>query len=920
VFSPEKRQNDSDTIQSDAQAPPDDRALNVLLVEANQNDVFSIQKHVQEEKCRPLSLHVCTTLADTIDTIAKTEFDAVLINLDLPDSSGIQTFSKVLEASAIKPVIVLADRDDPELAAKCITLGAHDFLVKGKIEGFIATAVYNSVAHAAVIRNLEKKLSSIINHTDAGIVVIQNGKRVFYNSRTYKMLGYSRAEYEKLDYMSMMHPDDRPAAIVRMKKRLSEADLEPWEFRALTKSGEIRILEISTVKIQWEGKPALQSFILDITDRKRAESRYRAVFEATNAAIVVSTQSGVVVDANEAFLKLSGYSMEELKTLDPTTFYTDPEDVKALIETVRRERQLQGYERKIVTRSGEEIWVNISSILMTLLEEEYLLSVVVDITERKQYERELRSKEERFRAVFEGVLDGILLADENRRFVMANKAISQMLGYTEQELINMGVQDIHLKKDLPRIEEIFRQQMIGKTTLAADLPVKRKDGTVFFADINSTPVTIDGRQLLMGCFRDVSEKRSLQTTLAQSDRLASMGMLAAGVAHEINNPLAYILYNLQSVGEDLPRLAVSMKSCYAALREHLGKEGVEAMAGKLFNPSTIDDLLARTKDALMGTHRIKEIARGLATFSRVEVDDLSEVNLHYAIECAINMAYNEVKYRARLIKDFGEVPTIWASDGRVSQVFLNLIINAAHAIEEGDIEHNEIRVRTWADQDNVYAEVSDTGKGIPAEDIDRLFEPFFTTKGVGLGSGLGLAICRNIVTGFGGEIRVLSAVGYGSQFTVRLPVRKEEQEASLRKRATERPAELVVHGRILVVDDEPGIRTAIVRMLRNHEVVQVSSGEDAQSLLETDHTFDLILCDLMMSQMSGMDLHKWLLTRNQILSDRMVFITGGAFTPKAREYLNTVALQTIEKPFDVEKVRKLVDKRVLAAQGKRKVD
>lgn len=892
--------------------------MNVLLVESNRNDVLAIQKRIQEERCRPLSLHVCTTLADALDTIATTKLDAILINLELKDSRGIETFKSVLDAAETKPIIVLTDRDDPQLAAMYIGLGAYDFMVKEKVKDFVATAVYNSIARANVFRDLKKKLNSVIEHTDAGIVVVQNGKRVFFNSRMHDMLGYCKAEFEKMEFISLVHPDDRAVTIDRIHSRLKDTDEDftPLEVRVVTKSGEIRLIQASSVKTQWEGKPALQSFILDITEQKRAESAYRAVFEATNAAILISTPQGVLVDANEAFLKLSGYSIEELRTIDFNDFYPNPEGRKALLDAVRRKGQLQGYEAQMVTRSGVKVWVSISSRSITHLGEVCLLSVVIDITKRKQYEQELRNNEERFRAVFHGVLEGILVADENRRFVMANKAICQMLGYTEHELTNLGIWDIHPEKELRRIEQVFRQLLIGGSSLVADIPVKRKNGTVFYADINATPVVIGDRQLLMGCFRDVSEKRSLQATLAQSDRLASMGMLAAGVAHEINNPLAYILYNLQSMGEDLPGLVASMKHCYKAIRDHLSDEDADAIIGELFNPATFDDLLERTKDALMGTHRIKDIARGLATFSRVEVDDLSEVDLHYAIDCAINMAYNEVKYRARLIKDFGEVPTIWASDGRISQVFLNLIINAAHAIEEGDVEHNEIRIRTWADQNNVYAEVSDTGKGISTEDVDKLFEPFFTTKGIGLGSGLGLAICRSIVTGFGGEIRVMSAEGYGSQFIVRLPVRKSEREADQLKCVTERPPQPVIRGRILVVDDEPGVRTAIRRMLRNHEIVEVSSGEDAQSLLETDQAFDLILCDLMMPRMSGMDLHKWLIARDQPLSNRMLFITGGVFTPKAREYLTTISLPTIEKPFDVENVRKLIDDQVLAARAK----
>jgi len=411
----------------------------------------------------------------------------------------------------------------------------------------------------------------------------------------------------------------------------------------------------------------------------------------------------------------------------------------------------------------------------------------------------------------------------------------------------------------------------------------------------------------MGCFRDVTGRRQLQASLAQSDRLSSMGMLAAGVAHEINNPLAYILYNLESLTNDLPRLIDAMKRSYSTLGNTLGQDGQDEVVVDIFTPAMFDDLLDRTKDALDGTYRIRDIARGLGTFSKVERDELSEVNLQYAIECAINLVFNEIKYRARLVKDYGKLPCILASDGRISQVFLNLLINAAHAIDEGNVEQNEIRIRTWADNDDVFAEVSDTGKGIAAEDLHRLFEPFFTTKEVGIGSGLGLAICKSIVTGFGGDIHVQSKLGHGSCFTIRLPIKKEEQTARHRDLVAEKTTTLALRGRILLVDDEAPIRSAVIRMLKMHDVISVNSGKDAQSLLREDQDFDLILCDMMMPKMSGMDLHEWLVTQNKELASRLVFLTGGAFTPKARDYLSKVANTIVEKPFDVEGIRKLVD-------------
>ncbi|MBW2732390.1 MAG: response regulator [Deltaproteobacteria bacterium] len=410
--------------------------------------------------------------------------------------------------------------------------------------------------------------------------------------------------------------------------------------------------------------------------------------------------------------------------------------------------------------------------------------------------------------------------------------------------------------------------------------------------------------------RDAAERKQIHANLAQSDRLASMGLLAAGVAHEINNPLAFMLYNLESLSEELPELIDSMRRCYGALRDEVGEVPLQLLVGRAFNPAKFDDVIERLADTATGADRIKIIARSLGTFSRVERGEVSEVDLRYAIECAINMACNEIKYRARLVENHGQLPHIMASNGRISQVFLNLLINAAHAIDEGNVEDNEIRIRTWAEGDQVFAEVSDTGRGIPSEHLRKLFEPFFTTKEVGVGSGLGLAICRNIVREFGGEIDVESEVGRGSRFTIRLPVGREEALPPVAEvtpePATEPAPALAPRGRILVVDDETGIRSAIKSILRDHEVIEASSGEAGKALLLGDQNFDVILCDMMMPGMSGVDLHMWLSAENETLANRMVFITGGAFTPRTREYLSEVGNRVVEKPFDVAGLKKLV--------------
>jgi CheY-like chemotaxis protein len=244
--------------------------------------------------------------------------------------------------------------------------------------------------------------------------------------------------------------------------------------------------------------------------------------------------------------------------------------------------------------------------------------------------------------------------------------------------------------------------------------------------------------------------------------------------------------------------------------------------------------------------------------------------------------------------------------GRLVQVFLNLLLNASQAIDEGDAAHHVIRVRTWAEGGEVCASVSDTGTGIAPEHLRRLFEPFFTTKPMGVGTGLGLAICRSIVEGHKGRIEVESEPGRGSCFTVRLP-RYVEPPVAARPRAGSPTTPPCRRGRILVVDDEQAILDTLERLLRrDHDVVTRGSGAAALELLETDRAFDAILSDLMMAEVSGVDLYEWVASRDEGLASRMVFMTGGVFTQRAIEFCDRVKSPLVYKPFDTKLLRLLI--------------
>ncbi len=522
--------------------------------------------------------------------------------------------------------------------------------------------------------------------------------------------------------------------------------------------------------------------------------------------------------------------------------------------------------------------------------------VVASTLARRRADEALRESERRFRTAFMLSPDAFYLVTLEGRFVQCNDAFCKMLGYERHELGGRTSLELGVFADpADRAALLSRLTRDGQVS-DLELTLRRKDGSTFAGALSVSAVTVGGVPHALGAIRDVTERirieeerRELQTSLAQSDRLASMGMLAAGVAHEINNPLSFVLYNIESACEDLAQLVESARAPGAprpALPDDLA-------------PAEIDDIVTRLKEALSGTQRIKQIARSLGTFSRVERVAVQPIDVRESVQHAVTMANNELKYRARLIRDLGPTPLVMASEGKLAQVFLNLLINAAHAIPEGHVEQNEVSVRSHTDGAWACVEVKDSGSGIPPEVVARVFEPFFSTKGPGLGTGLGLTISKQLIEEVGGEVRVESEVGRGTRVLVRLPA----APSALRPgpRASRAPASTgVPRGRILVVDDEPGVRAVLGRILgREHDVVACGSGRDARRILERDQSFDLVFCDLMMPDTSGMELHSWLATENPGLAARFVFITGGAFSPGAAEYLARVGNPRLEKPVEV---------------------
>jgi PAS domain S-box-containing protein len=470
----------------------------------------------------------------------------------------------------------------------------------------------------------------------------------------------------------------------------------------------------------------------------------------------------------------------------------------------------------------------------------------------------------------------------------ANEAFLGMHGAVLQDVVGRSVGDLCPPQERETIVQRCLDAQAGVPVPVKEVRTTLPSGMVISVEALVVPVVYDGRPCALTLLRDISERRKLIAQAMQMDRLVAVGTLAAGVGHEINNPLALVTANLDFMNEELPRIATQLgDSVPSSVRMQL------------------EEMQEVLRDAREGARRVRDIVRDLRIFSRRDNSDCKErVDLPRLLDASINMAWNEIRHRAKLVKDFGHTPPVEGGEAHLGQVFLNILINAAQAIPEGGAERNRITVRSYRDGSRVCVEIRDTGCGISPENLPHIFDPFFTTKPVGQGTGLGLAICQSTVQRMGGSIEVESSVGSGTVFRIRLIPMGAAVEA-VDPHASQAATPGIA--RVLVIDDEPALTVAVRRLLVPENAVEVvHSGREALEKFAAGERYDVILCDLMMPDVTGMDVHAQVARDFPELLERMVMVTGGAFTPRARSFLESVPNPRMEKPFEPNALRALV--------------
>jgi PAS domain S-box-containing protein len=572
---------------------------------------------------------------------------------------------------------------------------------------------------------------------------------------------------------------------------------------------------------------------------------------------VSSAPSGAFVYANRAFHEILGMRPRPealagafaqsygIHTRDGAPYRED----RLLFARVLREKGDVTADDLVIHRAdGRRIFIR--AFARPIFDEagavEQVVIAFVDITE----EAEARSHAELVERHLQHVLahaplilfafdaHGIVTLSEGRGLAALGLRPKELLGRSVFELYANDPVSLSNADRVLAGEEFTIESRLGSAVLETlFMPIRNEAGEVEGA---------------IGVSIEVTERVAMQNRLLQSERLASMGTLSAMVAHEINNPLTYVLGNLELVAMQLSDPATTAP----AVRE-----------------------LARWVNlAREGAGRVQRIVRGLQAFSRQDDDRAEPTDVCAALERALEMVDNVIRHRARIVRNLESVPPVFANELRLGQVFVNLLLNAAQAIPEGHHDTNEIRVRTWHDEKTsaVVVTVEDTGSGIAPEVKSRIFEPFFTTKPIGAGTGLGLSICHGIIRGFGGSIEVESQLGKGAAFRVRLPA---SRRALTRDAVASTGSAQHRRGRVLIVDDDANVARTFAIMLAGHDVEVCIDARIAADRVLGGERFDIIFCDLMMPGMTGIEFYAVVAEKQPTQTQRIVFVTGGAFTP-----------------------------------------
>ncbi len=666
------------------------------------------------------------------------------------------------------------------------------------------------------------------------------------------------------------------------------------ELRSRYRSGDTQVRELLIERLRAFRQSLFgddaQPVSVPVAELQASEELNRRIWEAVPGGIVHVSRDGSVKVANEAACKLLGLSYNELTRrfttdFEPETVHEDGSPFAAEdypVTRALRTGESQAPATIGVRRpNGTIAWAIFTAVPVRNHDSGEVEGAVVtflDISERKRAEAALRESEAKLRSVLDSAPYLIFMVDRQGRILFKNQsqrepAGAPALGSSLFEFVGSA----HVDEVRRELEEVFRTGELRSFEALGQESSEPQTYSVRLAPVQYEDTVV----AVSGVAQNVTVQKQIQARLMLAERMASIGTLAAGVAHEINNPLTYVMANLDWLQRELSKIMLPFER--VRFDKHLS-------------------------DALDGIGRIRRIVDDLRTSSHWSEAELVPVDAREVIDAATRMVRTQLPPGTRLVVEHGDIPRVLADPSRLGQVMLNLLVNASQSLADADSERQQVSVVTHAREGRVFIEVSDTGCGIPPELLKRVFEPFVTNKPSGVGTGLGLYICHNIIAALGGEISVESELGRGTTFSISLRAAPSQASAHILERPDDEASERDLPARVLVVDDESGILRFFQLALQEHDVQIAETGRGAMSLLQRSN-FDVIFCDLMLPDMSGIEVYAFARRTLPKVAEHFVFMTGGAYSERARKFLESDQHCVLQKPFDAGTLRRLIQQR-----------
>ena len=687
-------------------------------------------------------------------------------------------------------------------------------------------------------------------------------------------------------------PDSRPIIERAVQRAIEHGEPFDVELEFITAKGNLRWVHAVGKVDKGHGK--VLGTIQDITERKRVEKDliFNNVILSTQQetsfdGILVVDEKGTIISCNRRFIDMWGIPP------DIVVSKSDERALQSVVDKLMNPEEFMRKVQKLYSDRQETSWDEIAlkdgrtfdrySTPMLGADGRYFGRVwnFRDITERKWVEEALRTSEKKYRQLIETLQEGIWVIDKDTSTTFVNPRMAEMLGYTIEEMLGKPLFSFMDERGVEIVKYNMERRKQGIAE-QHDFEFLRKDGSRVYTTMETSPLT-DEKGNFVGALAGVvditgrkladAKRLELERKYLISSRLASIGEMAAGIAHEINNPLSPIIgFADLLLKEDLPE---AIKADLQIIRDC--------------------------------ANRAAAVTKGLLVFARQSKPMRKLCSINELIETTIQLRIYHLKTNNVIVitELDPELPEIMVDAAQMQQVLLNLIMNAEYEMDKAHGGGN-LTIKTERTDNIIRVLVKDDGQGISSENMEKLFQPFFTTKKVGDGTGLGLSVCHGIVAEHNGRIYAESDEGNGATFIVELPVLRQEEEEAKPSESDAVKAEETVGARILVVDDEPSITQVLKRVLtaEGYDVETTNKASDALNMIKGGKSYALILLDIKLPDMSGIELYQHLGRIATSLTRRIIFVTGDVLGADTMDFFSRTKAFYITKPFDIVQLKK----------------